>query len=47
MLYYALFGPELPSHSEWKAFREGFSLRCRNGFSFLEVRYGFSKKEFC
>jgi hypothetical protein len=33
-----IFGPEPPYHPEWKAFYKGFSLSCRNGFSFLSVR---------
>jgi hypothetical protein len=38
MLYRMVFGPEPPYHPEWKAFYKGFSLSCRNGFSFLSVR---------
>ncbi len=37
MLYNALLGPEPPSHPEWIAFREGFSLPCANGFDFCQV----------
>jgi hypothetical protein len=37
MLYSALLGPEPPSHPEWMAFREGFSLPCINGFDFRKV----------
>ena len=41
ILYYAIFGPGPPFHPEWKAFIQGFSLKCRNGFSFLDVRQYF------
>jgi hypothetical protein len=34
MLYYAIFGSEPPCHPEWKAFINGFTLRCQNGFTF-------------
>lgn len=39
ILYYAIFGPEPPFHPEWKAFIQGFSLKCRNGFTFLDVGF--------
>lgn len=39
MLYSAILGPEPPSHPEWIAFREGFSLPCGNEFDFCKVNY--------
>ena len=41
ILYYAIFGPEPPFHPEWKAFIQGFALKCRNGFTFLDVSFFF------
>ncbi len=41
ILYYAIFGPEPPFHPEWKAFMQGFALKCCNGFTFLDVSFFF------
>ena len=45
MLYYVIFGSEPPFHPECKAFILGFSMKCQNGFSFLEAsNYSFILK---
>ena len=41
MLHRSVVGAEPPSHPELRAFRSGFNLTCRNGFSFPEVRPNF------
>ena len=37
MLFRVVMGSESPNHPEIQAFRHGFDLPCRNGFSFTEV----------
>jgi hypothetical protein len=39
MLYRGVVGTEPASHPEIQAFKQGFELPCRNGFSFFDVSY--------
>ncbi|KAJ7443670.1 hypothetical protein FB451DRAFT_1437063 [Mycena latifolia] len=37
MLYTAIFGPQPPSHPEYKALFSGMEMSCRNGFNMLDL----------